>query len=142
VATRDGRAGTLASVRSIQRLRENYVWWKFGSALLLSFLLCAGPVIRTISHGGLAVAALVCGILLVAALGTALGVITANPKTFIVLFLTFWYVVVNDKGQNPMLDFAGFYGRFTTTTIALYAGISITAIIVAQVFYRARLRAS
>ncbi len=142
VATRDARAGTVASVRSIPRLRENYVWWKFGSTLLLALLLCAAPVFRSFAHGGLAVAALICGILLVAALATALGVITANPKTFIVLFLTFWYVVVNDKGQNPKLDFAGFYGRFTTTTIAFYAGISVTAIIVAQVFYRARLRAS
>jgi hypothetical protein len=139
VATRDARAGTVASIRSIPRLRENYVWWKFGATLLLSLLLCAAPVLRSISQGGLAVGALICGIVLVAALATALGVITANPKTFIVLFLTFWYVVVNDKGQNPMLDFAGFYGRFTTTTIALYAAISIAAIVAAQLFYRSRL---
>ncbi|MFL6590154.1 MAG: hypothetical protein ACJ8M4_08280 [Chthoniobacterales bacterium] len=139
VATRDGRAGTMASVRSVPRLRENYVWWKFGSTLLLSFLLCAAPLLRTISHGGVALAALICGIVLVASMATALGVITANPKTFIVLFLTFWYVVVNDKGQNRMLDFAGFYGRSTTTTIGLYAAISILSITVAQLFYRARL---
>ena len=142
VATRDGRAGTVASVRSIPRLRENYVWWKFGSTLLLSFLLCAAPVIRTISHGGLAVAALICGILLVAALATALGVITANPKTFIVLFLTFWYVVVNDKGASPRVDFAGFYGHSTVNTIALYAGISVVALAVAQLSYRSRLARS
>src|SRR5947209_829821 len=61
VATRDGRAGTLVSLRSIPRLRENYVWWKFGSTLLLSLVLCVAPVIRTISGGGLAIMALICG---------------------------------------------------------------------------------
>ena len=139
VATRDARAGTTASVRSISRLRENYVWWKLGSSCLLSLLLCAAPVVRTIWHGPLAFAALICGIIFVASTATALGVTTANPKTFIVGFLTFWYVVVNDHGMNPMLDFAGFYGRFTETTIVLYAAISVLAIAVAQLFYRARL---
>jgi hypothetical protein len=139
ISTRDARAGTMASVRSISRLRENYVWWKLGSSCLLSFLLCMVPLLRTIAHGRLALAVLVGGIIFVASTATALGVTTANPKTFIVGFLTFWYVVVNDKGANPMLDFAGFYGRFTVTSIALYGVVSVVAIVVAQLFYRAQL---
>ena len=139
MVTRDKRAGTLASVRAIPRLREKYVWWKLGSTLLLSFLLCAGPLLRTISHGWVALASLICGIVLIASTATALGILTTNPKTFIVGFLTFWYVVVNDKGASPLLDFAGFYGRFTSSTIALYGAISVIAILVAQLFYRARL---
>jgi hypothetical protein len=139
VATRDARAGTTASVRSISRLRENYVWWKLGSTCLLSLLLCAVPLIRTIPHGPLALAALIGGIIFVAATATALGVTTANPKTFIVGFLTFWYVVVNDKGANPMLDFAGFYGKPTVTSMLLYGVISVVAITLTQVIYRIRL---
>jgi tetrahydromethanopterin S-methyltransferase subunit B len=139
VATRDGRAGTVASLRAIPRLREHYVWWKFGSTLLLSLLLCAAPVLRIIPHGYPALAALLCGILLVASTATALGLLTANPKTFIVVFLTFWYVVVNDKGANPNLDFAGFYGRSTPNAIALYGAISVIAILAAHLFYRGRL---
>ncbi len=139
VATRDARAGTTASVRSISRLRENYVWWKLGSTCLLSFLLCTVPLIRTIALGPLALSALISGIIFVAATATALGVTTANPKTFIVGFLTFWYVVVNDKGANPMLDFAGFYGHFSAASIALYGIVSVVAIVVAQLFYRMRL---
>jgi hypothetical protein len=139
VATRDTRAGTMASVRSIPRLRENYVWWKLGSACLLSLLLCLMPLMRTIAYGPLAFAALTCGIVFVASTATALGVMTANPKTFIVGFLTFWYVVVNDNGKNPLLDFAGFYGQFNSTTIFLYAAISVAAIGFAQLLYRARL---
>jgi hypothetical protein len=139
VATRDARAGTTASVRSISRLRENYVWWKLGSTCLLSFLLCAMPLIRTIPHGRLPLAALIGGIIFVASSATALGVTTANPKTFIVGFLTFWYVVVNDKGANPMLDFAGFYGHLSRATIFLYGAISLAAIAIAQLLYRVRL---
>lgn len=139
VATRDARAGTIASVRSISRLRENYVWWKLGSTCLLGLLLFAAPLARTISHGPEALGALLCGIVFVASTATALGVMTSNPKTFIVGFLTFWYVVVNDRGVNPKLDFAGFYGSSNTTVITIYAGISVVAVAVAQLFYRARL---
>jgi hypothetical protein len=139
VATRDGRAGTLASVRSISRLRENYIWWKFGSTLLLSLLLCVAPLLRTIALGPVALGAFLCGIVFVASMATALGVMTSNPKTFIVGFLTYWYVVVNDKGITPVLDFAGFFGHSTAKTIALYAAISAIALVIAQGFYRARL---
>jgi hypothetical protein len=139
VATRDGRAGTVASLRAVPRLREKYVWWKLGSTLMLSFLLCVAPVLRTVSHGWPALTALLVGIVLIAATATALGILTANPKTFIVAFLTFWYVVVNDKGMNGTLDFAGFYGRATSNTIGLYAAISVIAIAIAQLFYRLRL---
>src|SRR3954468_18026185 len=139
VATRDGRAGTTASVRSISRLRENYVWWKLGSTLLLGVLICAAPLARMILHGALPFVALLVGIIFVASTATALGITHANPKTFVVGFLTFWYVVVNDKGLNPKLDFAGFYGHGTVKTIVAYAAISALAIAVAQLFYRGRL---
>lgn len=142
VATRDGRAGTVTSLRSVPRLRENYLWWKFGSALLLGCVLCTGPILRTIFSGPAALAALFCGLVFVAAMAAALGVVTANPKTFVVGFLTFWYVVMNDKGLHPMLDFAGFYGRPSTSTIGFYAGLSAIALAFAQLFYRARLARS
>jgi hypothetical protein len=84
-------------------------------------------------------AALAGGIVFVASTATALGVTTTNPKTFIVGFLTFWYVVVNDRGLSPKLDFAGFYGHSTFPVVALYAGLSVLAVAIAQMFYRARL---
>jgi hypothetical protein len=139
VATRDFRSGTTACLRSISRLRENYVWWKLGSTCLLGFFLCAAPLLRTIAHGSLALAALICGIVFVASTATALGVTTTNPKTFIVGFLTFWYVVVNDRGLTPELDFADFYGHSTLPIITLYAGLSVLAVVAAQMFYRAHL---
>ena len=59
--TRDGRAGTIASVRSISRLRENYVWWKLVD-LRPELLLCAVPLFRMLPRGGLAFVALLIGI--------------------------------------------------------------------------------
>ena len=64
-------------------------------------------------------AALLVGIAFVAATATSLGVLTVNAKTFIVVFLSFWYLVVNDRGANPWLDFAGFYGNGNTRTMLL-----------------------
>ncbi len=139
VTTRDARADTLSSLRAMPRLRENYVWWKLGSTLLLSFFLCAVPIVRTAMMGALPFAAMMIGIVFVAAIATSLGVMTSNAKTFIVFFLSFWYLVVNDRGANRWFDFAGFYGRATVITIAIYAGCSIVALVVAQALYRARL---
>jgi len=139
VSTRDRRAGTIAILHGAPRLREYFVWWKLGSALVLSIILCLAPILRSALDGLFATAALLVGIVFVSALGTALGVMTTNAKTFIVVFLSFWYVVVNDHGATPTLDFAGFYDRGTSQTTFLYASLSIAALTAAQLFHRWKL---
>jgi hypothetical protein len=139
MATRDARANTTACIRAVPRLREGFVWWKLGSTLFLSLVFCAAPIARTALLGAAPVCALLGGILFVAAMATSLGVISSNPKTFIVAFLSFWYLVVNDRGANRWLDFAGFYGRAISETIVGYAIISVVAIALAQLLYRMRL---
>ena len=139
VVTRDRRAGTTPIIFAAPRLRENLVWWKFGSTTALALLFCAVPLVLTIRLGGRDFALLLVATIFVAAAATALGVITGNAKTFIVVFLTFWYVVVNDRGANPLLDFAGFYGRATGNTLWLYVALTIGAIVAANVAHRARL---
>jgi len=69
-----------------------------------------------------------------------LGVISNNAKTFTVLFLTFWYVVMSDKGATPALDFAGFFGRATPVTIAMYAAVGAVMLAGAQFVHARRLR--
>ena len=140
VATRDSRAGTRAILFGAPGLRERFVLWKLGSAFLLGLLLLGGPLLRTAAHGATPTASLLVGIFLVVTLATSLGVISGNPKTFIVIFLSFWYIVVNDKGASPMLDFAGFYGRATAATIALYLTISCACLIAALFAHSQRLR--
>ena len=104
IASRDRRAGTTALISASPRLRENFVLWKFASSSIVAAMLLIVPIVRNpIASSS--------RILFIAAAATSLGVISGNPKTFIVLFLTFWYVVVNDAGKTKSLDFAGFYAH-------------------------------
>jgi hypothetical protein len=135
IASRDRRAGTTALISAAPRLRENLVPWKFASASIVAVMLLLAPLVRSMTHP----IALITGILFIAAAATALGIISGNPKTFIVLFLTFWYVVVNDAGKTKSLDFAGFYGTPATGVIVMYAAIAIGFVVVAMIVHRARL---
>ena len=142
VATRDARANTITMLWAMPRLRETFVWWKLGSTMLLSLFLCAGPLARVATHGALPLAGLLVGITLVAATATSLGVLTVDAKTFIVVFLSFWYLVVNDRGATPWLDFAGFYGNGNARTMLLYAVIGAVAIMLAAGRHKMRLKAA
>ncbi|HEY0368730.1 MAG TPA: hypothetical protein VGC85_03965, partial [Chthoniobacterales bacterium] len=116
VATRDLRAGTTASLYSVPRLREHFATWKLGSTVMLSFIFCALPLLKAAGTIPARVPMMALGIIFVGAAATLLGIVSGNAKTFIVVFLTFWYVVVNDKGASPLLDFAGFFGTANART--------------------------
>ena len=133
------RAGTSAILFGAPRLRERFAIWKLASAFLLALLLSLAPLVQAGARGPREFAALLIGLLFIAALSTALGVISGNAKTYIVVFLSFWYVVVNDKGASPLLDFAGFYGGRSETTLMLYAAIAVAAVIAALLAHRHRL---
>jgi hypothetical protein len=132
IASRDRRASTTALISAAPRLRENFVFWKLASASIVATMLLIVPLVRN-------PIAVLTGILFIAASATALGVISGNPKTFIVLFLTFWYVVVNDAGKTKSLDFAGFFTTPAMGVMGMYAGIAIVLIAAAAMVHRARL---
>jgi hypothetical protein len=134
IASRDGRAGTVALIRSAPALRERFVWWKLASTTIVAFALMAVPLIRSGSPLETAV-----GVAFLAGMATALGVITSNPKTFIVLFLTFWYIAVSDKGMTPGFRFGGIHGAAPAGVTITYAAIALAAVIVADRFYAWRL---
>jgi hypothetical protein len=141
VASRDRRAGTTGLIYAAPHLRERFVTWKLTSSALVATLLLAAPVLQIAIAHPVRLPALLIGIAFVAAAATALGIISGNPKTFIVGFLTFWYVVVDDKGQTPALDFAGFFSTPAMRVTAMYAAIAIVLLATAEVVHRARLRA-
>ena len=99
--------------------------WKLSSAGIVALLLLIAPITHAAVAQRARLLPLIIGILFIAAAATSLGVISGNPKTFIVLFLTFWYVVVNDKGATKALDFAGFFSTPAMTVMAMYAGMAI-----------------
>lgn len=138
VASRDRRAGTTGLIYAAPRLRERFVTWKLSSAAIVAALLLIAPLLHAIRHPATLLPLLV-GIAFVAAAATSLGVISGNPKTFIVLFLTFWYVVVNDKGATKSLDFAGFFSTPAMGVMLMYAGIAIVLLATAEGVHRTRL---
>ena len=75
-------------------------------------------------------------IFFVCAAATSLGVISGNPKTFIVVYLTLWYVSVSDKGATPSLNFAGFMRTPPGAVLAGYFAASIALIAAAEVMHR------
>lgn len=140
MSCRDRRAGTLGLIHSVPRLQASFVWWKLLAATGVAMVLLGVPLVRiVVGHPG-SVVAFVIGVFLVVAAGTSLGVISETPKTFTVVFLTFWYIVTNDSGASPELDFAGFYGRSTPRIAVTYAGIAAVFLIAAQVVYAVRIR--
>ena len=58
------------------------------------------------------------------------------PKTFIVVYLTLWYVSVSDKGATPSLNFAGFMRTPPGAVLAGYFAASIALIAAAEVMHR------
>ena len=118
---------------------------RFGSSPRHSSSPCcfaSRPVIAATSRGFDALAALLVGLLFISALSTALGVLSTNPKTFIVVFLSFWYVVVNDKGATAIFDFAGFYHGGAAGTTTLYAGLTAICVVAALLAHSYRRRRS
>lgn len=136
VASREKRAATTALVFAAPALRVRFVLWKFSSALLVALLFLAIPIIRAIAFRPSSALPLLIGMVFTVAAATALGIVSANPKTFLVVFLSFWYIALNDKGASPSLDFAGWFGSATPIVLASYAALSLALLIAAEAFHR------
>jgi hypothetical protein len=127
IATRESRAGTSALVWSTPLIKPRLVAWKMLVSFSVASLFLVVPLLR-----GANIGAALAGALFVCAAATFLGIVSGNPKTFIVLFLSFWYLVVSDKGATPSLDFGGFNGAATKSTAVGYLGAAIACVLVAQ----------
>jgi hypothetical protein len=142
MACREKREGTLGLVFAAPGLRDRFVWWKFLSALIVCFVCLGVPIGRTIALSAVPAIPLLGGLLFMVAAATAIGILSSNPKAFVVLFLLFWYIVLSDKGASPGLDFAGWSGVATPSISAAYAAISVALLVLAQLFHARELRRS
>jgi hypothetical protein len=140
VACREKRAATTSLVYALPQLRERFVLWKFLSALFIATAFLAVPLTRLVIARPSSIVAALTGVAFLVAAATALGIISANPKTFLVVFLSFWYVVMSDKGATPALDFAGWNGTVTPPVTLAYAAIAIAFLAAAQLVHATRLR--
>jgi hypothetical protein len=122
VATRDVRANTVAMLYAAPRLREHFIAWKTLSAAIVALMfVITYPSPATFAGAFFTVAA---------------AVALPSPKAFIVLFLSFWYVVINDKGATPTLDFGGFYAKAPPSVALTYAAIGAAMLAVAALTRR------
>lgn len=128
LSTRDRAAGTQAMLYSMPRVKPDYARIKLGAALLLALLFCIPPSLRIALDAPAAALSLLIAAGFMAALATALGLLTRTPKTFMGVFLLFLYMVLNGA-QLPALDFAGWNGVATGSTRVGY--LVVTALLVA-----------
>jgi hypothetical protein len=140
IATREVREGTLPLVFSTPRLRERFVWWKVSTAFLVAAAFLAVPLLCAIIRQPEAAGPLVVGIVFVVTAATCLGIVSGNPKTFVVVFLTFWYIVLSDGGNSPGLDFAGWFGKASAAATATYALLAMAFTAMAAAWHGRRLR--
>lgn len=134
ISTRESRAGTSALVWSMPIVQPRFVAWKMLASLIVTSLFLAVPLLRAASLQ------MIVGALFVCAAATFLGIVSSNPKTFVVLFLSYWYLATNDKGSTPWLDFFGFNGAATRGVTLGYLAAAIACIALAQLVHVMRLR--
>jgi len=139
VASRDRRAGTLGFVWSSPLLQPRFVLWKLMSSTIVAATMLTPCLVRAAITRPVALPALIVACLFVAAMATGLGVISGNPKTFIVTYLTLWYIAVNDKGANDWTDFAGFFHLPSPTVMAGYAVAGLLFLAAGEALHRRRL---
>lgn len=141
IGCRERSAGLTALLYSAPGIRAQFVFWKALTALLVLLTLFAVPLGRLLISQPDAVLPLLAGLVFVAALATLLAVVSGTPKTFLILFLSFWYASLNARGRQPALDFAGLYDGATAATVAGYLTVSVLALLGAHLWHRRQLRA-
>lgn len=140
LATREKIIGTMPVIFAVPRLRSNFVLWKFITAIILALAFVWIAVLKLLFVQPFGALALIGGTIFAAACATALGILTSNPKSFIVLFLFFLYLVMNDGGHASFFDFAGWFKQATISVVAIYATISVAFIALAESFHRINLK--
>jgi hypothetical protein len=140
IASRESESGTMALVASSPLLQPRFVLWKLLASLAVALVFLGVPFAAAAIARPAALGPMLVGLLFVCSAATALGAISSNAKTFLVLFLLFWYVVVDDGGRSAALDFAGFYGRSTPAVTLAYAAAALAFLAAAQSVHVLRLR--
>jgi len=132
IASRETQAGTIALTFAAPFIQPRFIAFKMLSALFVLLPFAAVQAVRLALVKPTALLPFLAGTLFMASAATFLGYLSRNAKTFTVLFLTFWYIAINDKGATPAFDFAGFNGSATPLVTAVYTIVAIGLIAAAQ----------
>ena len=133
---REKYAGTSTMLESMPLVKPHFVWWKLGTAFAIVLLFVLIPGLRLLFYKPSAFISLVIGSAFLASSTIALGIASGNPKTFMVSFLMFLYLVMNDGGKTPGFDFAGWYGTATVSVQMMYLIFTAVMILSSLAIYR------
>lgn len=133
---RERRSGTNTLIESLPLLKQHFVAWKTCTAFALAILILILPLARLSFHNSSSAFSLLIGAVFVVSAAIGLGIASGNPKTFMVIFLLFLYVVMNDGGKTPAFDFAGWYGNATPLVQFVYLSIAVGFIALGFVAHR------
>lgn len=139
IATRDHSAGMAALLYTAPRIKKDYVFWKFCSALLLTLGFTLIPIFRLmVNYPGSGVS-LVIGSLLMAAGAAGFGVLSRTPKAHVAVFLMLLYISLNARDAAGF-DFAGFNGRATAVVQVGYFLLACIILFSAYIRHASTLR--
>jgi hypothetical protein len=138
--SRERVAGTRGLVASLPGLGSRYLTWKVLGAVVLGLAFLGPLALRSVLGNPGRALSILTGAVFVTAAATALDVIAGTPKAFLLVFLSFWYLVLNDGGAHPVLDFGGFFGATGWRTRGLY--LALAAVVLATAFLVERRRVS
>ncbi len=127
ISTRDRRANAAQLVFTTPLLQQNFVLVKLLSAFTTVLVLSIVPGIHLAIDNPVSIAALLGGMMFVAAAATFFGITTGTPKTFVVLFLLFLYIGQSSR-TAPAFDFAGLAGLTTAGIAGGYLAVTILLI--------------
>lgn len=142
VSTRENLSGTTGLAYSSPFLKQKFILWKWSSVSLTVLFFIAIPLVKMMLAHPAGALSLLIALIFTAGVATALGSMTGNPKTFIVVALLFMYIVMNDGGKTPTFDFAGWFGVATSRVRITYAALAVSFIAAAEFQHRWKLRSS
>jgi len=122
ISARDEASGMQELLSTAPRIRRNYTFWKFGSALLLTLCLIAGPIFRLFTEPHIAISMITGGILL-AGSAVSFGILTRSGKLFVAVFLLLLYIGLNAR-EVALFDFIGISGRANPSIQSGYTALS------------------
>ncbi len=133
---REKTAGTSSMLESMPLRKPHFVGWKLGAAFALVLLVLTIPAVRLLFSKPSACLSLILGSAFLASTAIALGIASGNPKAFMVTFLMFLYLVMNDGGKTPGFDFAGWFGTATLSVQMMYLLLTAGMVVLSHVIYR------
>lgn len=140
IATRETLSGTAGLAYTLPFLKQRFILWKWSSVSLVVLLFVAIPMLKMLFANPSGALSLLIALFFTAGVATALGSMTGNPKTFIVVALLFMYIVMNDGGKTPIFDFAGWFGTATAEVKIRYTILAAVFIAAAELQHRWKLQ--